>query len=95
MRSFGLGKEPLDILQERECILKLLAQTKPGNLLTAHQKYSIDPSTRYPNLNTKGIKKESVRHLYDKSEIPFKTIDYETISKTNVAVASPKKKGRG
>lgn len=93
MRSFGLGREPLDVLQERECILKVLAQTKPGNLLTAHQKYSIDPSTRYPNLNTKSIKKENMRHLYDKSEIPFKTIDYDAMSKTNIAVASPKKKG--
>ena len=46
LRSMGLGRDPLDILQEREGILRLLAQTKPGNMMTAHQKYSIDPSTR-------------------------------------------------
>ena len=45
-RAFGLGKEPLDIIHERECILKLLAQTNPGNMLTNYQKYSIDPATR-------------------------------------------------
>ncbi|XP_065057317.1 F-actin-monooxygenase MICAL3-like isoform X2 [Rhopilema esculentum] len=94
VRSLGLGKEPLDIIQERESILRLLAQTKPGNMLTDHQKYSIDPSTRYPNLNARSIKKEAVRHLYDKSNIPFRTIDYETMSKQSALPVSPKKQER-
>jgi len=82
-RAFGLGKEPLDIIHERECILKLLAQTNPGNMLTNYQKYSIDPATRYSNWNTRLTRKEAVRHLYDKSDIAFNTIDYSKTTREN------------
>ena len=46
VRGLGLGRESLDLLQERESIFNLLPQTKPDSLIRAHDKYSIDPRTR-------------------------------------------------
>ena len=44
-------------------------------------------------MNARSIKKEAVRHLYDKSNIPFRTIDYDTMSKQLALPVSPKKQG--
>ena len=35
-------------------------------------------SCRYPNCNIKNLKKQTIKHLYDKSDVPFNAINYET-----------------
>ena len=42
-----MGRDALDLLQERESIFNLLTQTKPDSLIRFHDKYSIDPATRF------------------------------------------------
>jgi hypothetical protein len=41
----------LSVLSQRESIYRLLAQTTPENLHRDHGGYTLDPMTRYPNLN--------------------------------------------
>ncbi|XP_056015343.1 protein-methionine sulfoxide oxidase mical3b-like isoform X5 [Ostrea edulis] len=66
IRSWASGKmTPLQVIAERESIYQLLSQTTPENLNKNYNEYTIDPNTRYPNLNTKLLRVEQVRHLYD------------------------------
>ena len=44
---------PLEVIAERETIYKLLPQVTPENLHKNHHQYSINPDSRYPNLNKK------------------------------------------
>ncbi|XP_078582152.1 uncharacterized protein LOC144865376 isoform X18 [Branchiostoma floridae x Branchiostoma japonicum] len=66
---------PLEVLAERESIYRLLAQTTPENLHKNVTMYSIDPNTRYPNLNFKWLPKQVIRHLYT-SDKPIKDEPY-------------------
>ncbi|XP_035662716.1 F-actin-monooxygenase MICAL3-like isoform X8 [Branchiostoma floridae] len=66
---------PLEVLAERESIYRLLAQTTPENLHKNLTMYSIDPNTRYPNLNFKWLPKQVIRHLYT-SDKPIKDEPY-------------------
>ncbi|KAK1152760.1 F-actin-monooxygenase MICAL2-like isoform X1 [Acipenser oxyrinchus oxyrinchus] len=65
VRRWGQGASPLDVMAERESIYQLLSQTTPVNTSKNYSAYSIDPSTRYPNINLGSIKPHQVRHLYD------------------------------
>ncbi|CAG5135941.1 unnamed protein product, partial [Candidula unifasciata] len=65
IRSWAMGKTPLQVLAERESIYTLLSQTTPSYLNKNYNLYSIDPSSRYLNLNLKAVKTSQVRHLYD------------------------------
>ncbi|XP_067675060.1 F-actin-monooxygenase MICAL3-like isoform X3 [Haliotis asinina] len=67
IKSWASGKmSPLEVIAERESIYQLLSQTTPENLHKNHSQYSIDPNTRYPNLNLKNrLKLAQVKHLYD------------------------------
>lgn len=56
---------PLEVLAERESIYRLLAQTTPDNLNKDWKAYTIDPSTRYPNLNKNIVLPHQVMCLYD------------------------------
>lgn len=51
----------------------LLSQSTPENTKSNHQLYSINPATRYQNLNSKSCTIDEIRHLYDSDNIP--TID--------------------
>ena len=51
INSWSNGKTPLEVLAERESIYRLLAQTTPENLSKDHSGYTVEPQTRYPNLN--------------------------------------------
>ncbi|BFZ24995.1 hypothetical protein BsWGS_28034 [Bradybaena similaris] len=64
IRSWAMGKTPLQVLVERESIYTLLSQTTTSYLNKNYNMYSIDPSTRYLNLNLKAVKPNQVRHLY-------------------------------
>ena len=41
------GVQTYEVLQERESLFKLLAQTTPMQLDSKYDKYTIDPNTRY------------------------------------------------
>ena len=70
IRRLGLGDESIDMIQERESIFTLLPQTKPDSLLPIHENYSINPATRYCNLNVRKLTQDQVRNLYDCSNSP-------------------------
>ncbi|OWF44716.1 protein-methionine sulfoxide oxidase mical3b-like isoform X4 [Mizuhopecten yessoensis] len=66
IRRWASGKmTPLQVLAERESIFLRLSQTTPENLHKNHHMYTLDPNTRYPNLNSKALIPEQLRHLYD------------------------------
>ncbi|XP_053506001.1 protein-methionine sulfoxide oxidase mical3b [Ictalurus furcatus] len=71
VRSWGMRLEPLDVLAERESVYRLLPQTTPENVSKNYSQYSLDPGTRYPNLNTQAINASQVCHLIDTDEGPL------------------------
>ena len=64
MKRFSAGVDPTDLLKEREAILTLLPQTSPMTLQKDISKYTIDPVTRYGNIN-KLVAPRDVSYLYD------------------------------
>uniref|UniRef100_A0A8D0H3I5 Molecule interacting with CasL protein 1 n=1 Tax=Sphenodon punctatus TaxID=8508 RepID=A0A8D0H3I5_SPHPU len=54
----------LDVLAERESIYQQLSQTSPDNTNKNISQYSINPTTRYPNINLQAIKASQVRDLH-------------------------------
>lgn len=52
-------------MAERESIYRLLAQTTPDNLNKDWKSYTLDPSTRYPNLNKTVVLPHQVVYIYD------------------------------
>lgn len=70
IRSWSMGKStPLEVLAERESIYRLLAQTTPDNLNKDWKSYTLDPSTRYPNLNRNQVTAHQVVGLFDTDDI--------------------------
>ncbi|KAJ8959443.1 hypothetical protein NQ318_022136 [Aromia moschata] len=66
IRSWSLGTfTPLEVLAERESIYRLLAQTTPDNLNKDWKSYTLEPATRYPNLNKGVIMPHQTVSLYD------------------------------
>ncbi|KAL6480858.1 hypothetical protein MHYP_G00118910 [Metynnis hypsauchen] len=68
VQGWAQGKEPLEILSERESIYRLLPQTTAENIIKNFEQYTIDPATRYPNLNSNCVRPHQVRHLYINGE---------------------------
>ncbi|KAM6399031.1 F-actin-monooxygenase MICAL1 [Rhynochetos jubatus] len=64
VRRWAAGTPPLEVLAERESIYQHLSQTSPDNTNKNISQYSIDPATRYPNINLQAIKATQVRDLY-------------------------------
>uniref|UniRef100_H3CTX6 F-actin monooxygenase n=1 Tax=Tetraodon nigroviridis TaxID=99883 RepID=H3CTX6_TETNG len=64
VKGWAQGRKPHEILAERESIYRLLPQTTPDNISKNFEQYSIDPATRYPNLNVNYIRPHQVRHLF-------------------------------
>ncbi|XP_062451219.1 F-actin-monooxygenase MICAL1 isoform X2 [Rhea pennata] len=64
VRRWAAGTPPLEVLAERESIYQLLSQTSPDNTNKNVSQYSIDPATRYPNVNLQAIKPGQVQDLY-------------------------------
>lgn len=58
----------LDVVAERESIYRLLGQTTPENLHKEHMGYTIDPHTRYPNLNPRLVMPFQVKSLFESDE---------------------------
>lgn len=55
----------LGVLAQRESIYRLLGQTTPENLNRDICSYTLDPMTRYPNLNKATVSIIQVKHLLD------------------------------
>uniref|UniRef100_A0A8C6SPL6 F-actin monooxygenase n=1 Tax=Neogobius melanostomus TaxID=47308 RepID=A0A8C6SPL6_9GOBI len=64
VRSWAEGRPVLEVLAERESVYRLLHQTTPENITKNFDQYTIDPGTRYPNLNVSSVRTHQVRHLY-------------------------------
>ncbi|XP_070687651.1 F-actin-monooxygenase MICAL2 isoform X3 [Pempheris klunzingeri] len=69
VKSWAQGRTVLEVLAERESIYRLLPQTTPENIAKNFEQYTIDPGTRYPNLNSSCVRPHQVRHLYITSEL--------------------------
>ncbi|XP_051745920.1 protein-methionine sulfoxide oxidase mical3b isoform X8 [Ctenopharyngodon idella] len=75
VRSWGQGNTPLEVLAERESVFRLLPQTTPENVNKNYSQYSVDPASRYPNINVQLISAAQVRHLIDTGEGPVLHLD--------------------
>ncbi|XP_028257093.1 protein-methionine sulfoxide oxidase mical2b isoform X3 [Parambassis ranga] len=69
VKSWAQGRTVLEVLAERESIYRLLPQTTPENIGKNFEQYTIDPGTRYPNLNSSCVRPHQVRHLYISREL--------------------------
>ncbi|XP_029552680.1 protein-methionine sulfoxide oxidase mical3a isoform X4 [Salmo trutta] len=65
VKSWAQGNASLDVLAERESIYRLLPQTTPENINKNFSHYSVDPTTRYPNISLHFLRPNQVRHLID------------------------------
>ncbi|XP_058841681.1 protein-methionine sulfoxide oxidase mical3a isoform X7 [Acipenser ruthenus] len=65
VRSWAQGNSPLEVLAERESIYRLLPQTTPENVSKNFSQYSVNPTTRYPNISLHFLRPNQVRHLVD------------------------------
>uniref|UniRef100_A0A8C9Z3I2 F-actin monooxygenase n=1 Tax=Sander lucioperca TaxID=283035 RepID=A0A8C9Z3I2_SANLU len=70
VKSWAQGKTPLEVLAERESIYRLLPQTTPENVSKNVSHFSVDPTTRYPNISLNFLKPSQVRHLCDTGDLP-------------------------
>ncbi|XP_076758682.1 molecule interacting with CasL isoform X4 [Xylocopa sonorina] len=65
IKGWGASVSPLEVIAERESIYRLLGQTTPENLNRDYATYTLDPHTRYPNLNASSVTPIQVRSLLD------------------------------
>uniref|UniRef100_A0A8C2BM52 F-actin monooxygenase n=1 Tax=Cyprinus carpio TaxID=7962 RepID=A0A8C2BM52_CYPCA len=79
VRSWAHGSSPLEVLAERESIYRLLPQTTPENVSKNFSQYSVDPTTRYPNISLHQVRPSQVRHLLDTGEIRDLRVDMENV----------------
>ncbi|MCJ8737368.1 hypothetical protein PDJAM_G00023100 [Pangasius djambal] len=64
VKSWAQGRGPLEVLAERESLYRLLPQTTPENIAKNFDQYTVDPGTRYPNLNSNCVRPHQVRNYY-------------------------------
>ncbi|XP_028306365.1 protein-methionine sulfoxide oxidase mical3a isoform X19 [Gouania willdenowi] len=79
VKSWAQGKTSLEVLAERESIYRLLPQTTPENISKNFSHYSVDPTTRYPNISLNFLKPSQVRHLCDTGERRELQIEFEHV----------------
>ncbi|XP_012227464.2 uncharacterized protein Mical isoform X2 [Linepithema humile] len=65
IKGWGSSLLPLEVIAERESIYRLLGQTTPENLNRDYAAYTLDPHTRYPNLNVRSVTPIQVCSLLD------------------------------
>ncbi|XP_040845032.1 F-actin-monooxygenase MICAL2 isoform X1 [Ochotona curzoniae] len=69
VKNWDQGTPPLELLAERESLYRLLPQTTPENINKNFEQYTLDPGTRYPNLNSNCVRPHQVKHLYITKEL--------------------------
>ena len=88
VQGLGEGKHIIELLCERESVYQLLAQTTPEKLHQSLDKYTINPLTRYTNLNLQQVKPDDVIKLYDTGSEPipkFEPRPHRALTKTQSA----------
>ncbi|XP_060931846.1 protein-methionine sulfoxide oxidase mical3a [Limanda limanda] len=83
VKSWAQGKPPLEVLAERESIYRLLPQTTPENISKNFNHYSVDPTTRYPNISLNFLKPSQMRNLFDTGEPREMRIEIENVINTS------------
>ncbi|XP_063546906.1 F-actin-monooxygenase MICAL3-like isoform X5 [Cydia strobilella] len=68
VRTWSGALHPLHVIAERESVYRLLAQTTPENLHRDFGAYTLDPGTRYRNLNRTAVAALRVTGFYDSDE---------------------------
>ncbi|KAM4759937.1 F-actin-monooxygenase MICAL1 isoform 3-T6 [Cyanocitta cristata] len=86
VRRWAAGTPPLEVLAERESIYQHLSQTSPDNTNKNISQYSIDPATRYPNINLQAIKASQVKDLY---LVGMVEVDHKRKSDNRLSTAAP------
>uniref|UniRef100_A0A671YXQ9 F-actin monooxygenase n=1 Tax=Sparus aurata TaxID=8175 RepID=A0A671YXQ9_SPAAU len=79
VKSWAQGKSPLEVLAERESIYRLLPQTTPENVNKNFSHYSLDPTTRYPNISLMTVCILQMKHLCDTGESREMRIEIENV----------------
>ncbi|XP_064215891.1 F-actin-monooxygenase Mical isoform X7 [Tribolium castaneum] len=96
IRSWCSGTmTPLDVLAERESIYRLLAQTTPDNLNKEWKSYTLDPATRYPNLNKNVVLPLQTTALFDSDDPRSLEKMRRNSLEVAAAIEMPKKRRRG
>uniref|UniRef100_A0A8C5ELK9 F-actin monooxygenase n=1 Tax=Gouania willdenowi TaxID=441366 RepID=A0A8C5ELK9_GOUWI len=62
VRGWAKGRSALEMLAERESIYRLLPQTTTVNISKNLEQYTIDPASRYPNLNSSCVRPHQVNY---------------------------------
>lgn len=75
VKSWDQGTPPLEVLAERESLYRLLPQTTPENINKNFEQYTLDPATRYPNLNLHCVRPHQVKHLYITKELNCSSLE--------------------
>lgn len=74
LKRLADGVSPMQLLYERESVYQLLSQTTHDNISKNYAEFSIDPATRYANLNSVKravqLSDEQLVQLYDDSSEP-------------------------
>ena len=73
MKGFAANEDPLKLLEEREAIHLLLPQTTSEKIHKNYAAFTINPSTRYPNLSGL-VPLGEVASLYDTGTGPIKYV---------------------
>uniref|UniRef100_A0A3P8PPX4 F-actin monooxygenase n=1 Tax=Astatotilapia calliptera TaxID=8154 RepID=A0A3P8PPX4_ASTCA len=98
VKGWAKGKSPLEILAERESIYRLLPQTTPENISKNFEQYSIDPATRYPNLNASCVRPHQVSPVLNRVPVKEEANQFQKIKtgneKTSLKVLSEVHPGR-
>jgi F-actin monooxygenase len=81
----------LAVMAQRESIYRLLAQTTPENLHRDIGAYTLDPVTRYPNLNKTTVLVHQIKHLLISDD---QSLYEQTYLDTNALQALPETMGK-
>ncbi|XP_051975500.1 F-actin-monooxygenase mical2b isoform X7 [Xyrauchen texanus] len=87
IKGWAQGKGPLDLLSERESIYRLLPQTTAENISKNFEQYTIDPATRYPNLNSTCVRPHQVRHLHINGEQDLSSLERSGHTRRSVSIS--------
>ncbi|XP_051545605.1 F-actin-monooxygenase mical2b isoform X7 [Myxocyprinus asiaticus] len=87
IKGWAQGKGPLDLLSERESIYRLLPQTTAENISKNFEQYTIDPATRYPNLNSTCVRPHQVRHLHINGEQELSSLERSGPTRRSVNIS--------
>uniref|UniRef100_G3N6E0 F-actin monooxygenase n=1 Tax=Gasterosteus aculeatus aculeatus TaxID=481459 RepID=G3N6E0_GASAC len=83
IQRWSQGEAPLDILADRESLYRVLPQTTQENLQKNISLFTVDPTTRYLNINLMLITPAQVRHLVDTGEETGLNTDRGSFSESN------------